>query len=39
MIGRQTLKTEQCFPNIYITQSCVAVNDFNGDGFPGYFIG
>ncbi|MBN8838002.1 MAG: VCBS repeat-containing protein [Sphingobacteriia bacterium] len=32
-------KLNNAFPNIYITQSCVAVNDFNGDGFPDLFIG
>jgi enediyne biosynthesis protein E4 len=32
-------KRENAFENIFITASCVAVNDFNGDGVTDLFIG
>ncbi len=33
------VKKEDAFSNLFITASCVSVNDFNGDGFPDLFIG
>jgi hypothetical protein len=32
-------KLEQAFSNLYLNASCVAANDFNGDGAPDLFIG
>jgi len=32
-------RLEQAFSNLYINASCVAANDFNGDGAPDLFIG
>lgn len=32
-------KLDNAFPGLYYTFSCIAVNDFNGDGFPDIFLG